>query len=115
MLDKAYTIKGGEGNGTPFQYSCLENPMDRGAWWAAVYGVTQNWTRLKQLSSSSIQLKDSNAKCSAIKTNSDQGTDIPSWETGHFSCVSEKLFFFSLPKSLFPIAAPEDPLLKMQE
>ena len=44
MLDKAYTIKGGEGNGTPLQYSCLENPMDRGAWWAAVYGVAQNWT-----------------------------------------------------------------------
>ena len=43
-----------EGNGTPLQYSCLENPMDRGAWWAAVYGVTQSWTRLKWLSSSSI-------------------------------------------------------------
>ena len=43
----------GEGNGTPLQYSCLENPMDGGAWWAAVYGVTQSRTRLKQLSSSS--------------------------------------------------------------
>ena len=37
----------GEGNGTPLQYSCLENPMDAGAWWAAVYGVAQSWTRLK--------------------------------------------------------------------
>ena len=36
----------GEGNGTPLQYSCLENPMDGGAWWAAVYGVTQSRTRL---------------------------------------------------------------------
>ena len=36
----------GEGNGTPLQYSCLENPMDRGAWWAAVHGVTRSWTRL---------------------------------------------------------------------
>ena len=36
----------GEGNGTPLQYSCRENPMDRGAWWAAVYGVAQSWTRL---------------------------------------------------------------------
>ena len=36
----------GEGNATPLQYSCLENPMDRGAWWAAVHGVTQSWTRL---------------------------------------------------------------------
>ena len=39
----------GEGNGTPLQYSCLENPMDGGAWWAAVYGVAQNWTRLSDL------------------------------------------------------------------
>ena len=34
----------GEGNGTPLQYSCLENPMDGGAWWAAVYGVAQSRT-----------------------------------------------------------------------
>ena len=44
----------GEGNGNPLQYSCLENPRDRGAWWAAVYGVAQSRTRLKQLSSSEI-------------------------------------------------------------
>ena len=37
----------GEGNGNPLQYSCLESPVDRGAWWAAVYGVTQSQTRLK--------------------------------------------------------------------
>ena len=43
----------GEGNGNPLQCSCLENPRDGGAWWAAVYGVTQNRTRLKWLSSSS--------------------------------------------------------------
>ena len=43
----------GEGDGTPLQYSCLENPMDGGAWWAAVHGVAQSRTRLKQLSSSS--------------------------------------------------------------
>ena len=43
----------GEGNGNPPQCSCLENPRDREAWWAAVYGVAQSWTRLKQLSSSS--------------------------------------------------------------
>ena len=36
----------GGGNSNPVQYSCLENPMDRGAWWAAVHGVTKNWTRL---------------------------------------------------------------------
>ena len=43
----------GEGNGNPLQCSCLENPRDRGAWWAALYGVTQSRTRLKRLSSSS--------------------------------------------------------------
>ena len=43
----------GEGNGNPLQCSCLENPRDGGAWWAAVYGVAQNWTRMTQLSSSS--------------------------------------------------------------
>ena len=43
----------GEGNGNPLQYSCLENPKDGWAWWAAVYGVAQSQTRLKQLSSSS--------------------------------------------------------------
>ena len=36
----------GEGNGTPLQYSCLENPMDGGAWWAAVHGVAKSWERL---------------------------------------------------------------------
>ena len=43
----------GEGNGNPFQCSCLEKPRDRGAWWAAIYGVAQSRTQLKWLSSSS--------------------------------------------------------------
>ena len=43
----------GEGNGNPLQCSCLENPRDGGAWWAAVCGVAQSRTRLKRLSSSS--------------------------------------------------------------
>ena len=47
----------GEGNGTALQNSCLENPMDGGAWWAAVSGVAQSQTRLKQLSSSSSSKK----------------------------------------------------------
>ena len=45
--------RNGEGNGNPLQCSCLENPRDGGAWWAAVYGVTQSRTQLKRLSSSS--------------------------------------------------------------
>ena len=40
---------GGE-HGNPPQYSCLENPMDRGAWWATVHGITKSWTELKRLS-----------------------------------------------------------------
>ena len=43
----------GEGNGNPLQCSCLENSREGGAWWAAIYGVAQSWTRLKWLSSSS--------------------------------------------------------------
>ena len=43
----------GGGHGNPLQCSCLESPMDRGAWWATVHGVVKSWTQLKQLSSSS--------------------------------------------------------------
>ena len=55
----------GEGNGNPLQCSCLENPRDRGAWWAAVHGVAQSWTRLKRLSnsSSSIPQTDLQIQC----------------------------------------------------
>ena len=41
-----YNVVTGEGNGTPLQYSCLESPMGRGAWWAAVHGVAESPTRL---------------------------------------------------------------------
>ena len=56
----------GEGNGKQLQCSCLENPRDGGAWWAAIYGVAQSWTQLKRLSSSSssrlLCLRDSPSK-----------------------------------------------------
>ena len=52
-LFKQNRIVTGEGNGTLLQYSCLENPRDGGAWWAAAYGVAQSRTRLQRLSSSS--------------------------------------------------------------
>ena len=48
----------GEGKGNPLQCSCLENPRDGGAWWAAVSGVAQSWTRLKWLGSSSSSIHD---------------------------------------------------------
>ena len=74
----------GEGNGTPLQYSCLENPMDGGAWWAAVYGVAWSRTRLKQLSSSSsssmvcisaeaLQLRQTVQKCGQVELPLTQG------------------------------------------
>ena len=46
----------GEGNGNPLQYSCLENPMDWGAWWAAVYGVTKSQTQLSDLTDFSFMI-----------------------------------------------------------
>ena len=46
LNNAAINIGVGEGNGTPLQYSCLEDPMDGGAWWAAVHGVAKSWTRL---------------------------------------------------------------------
>ena len=45
-----------EGNGNLLQYSCLENPRDGGAWWAAIYGIAQSRTQLKRLSSSSSSI-----------------------------------------------------------
>ena len=55
------TLSIGEGNGNPLQCSCLENPRDGGAWWAAVYGVAQSRTRLKWLSSGSVHIICENA------------------------------------------------------
>ena len=75
----------GEGNGNPLQWSCLENPRDRGAWQEAVCGVAQSWTRLKQLSnsSSSVNLHDSGDGCCGT---SDTGVSPVGWESG---CVSQ--------------------------
>ena len=53
----------GEGNGNQLQCSCLENPRDSRAWWAAVYGVAQSWTRVKRLSSSSSSRLDKRCIC----------------------------------------------------
>ena len=56
MTERLYFHALEKGNGNPFQCSCLENPRDRGACWAAVYGVAQSRTQLKQLSSSMVIL-----------------------------------------------------------
>ena len=57
----------GEGNGNPLQCSCLENPRDGGAWWAAVYGVAESWTQLKQLSGSNSTQIVSGRKSSDLR------------------------------------------------
>ena len=65
----------GEGNGNPLQHSCLENPRDGGAWWAAVYGVAQSRTRLKRLSSSSSSNSMYGCESWTIKKAEHQGID----------------------------------------
>ena len=57
----------GEGNGSPLQYSRLENPMDRGAWWATVHRVTKSWTRLKWFSIHTYIPNSESLKIDAIK------------------------------------------------
>ena len=52
------TILFGEGNGNPLQYSCLENPMDRGAWWATVPGVAKSQTKLSNFTSLTVLLDE---------------------------------------------------------
>ena len=59
----------GEGNGNPLQCSCLENPRDGGASWAAFYGVAQSRTRLKRLSSSSSNLRIRTLKFLSLRKN----------------------------------------------
>ena len=78
----------GEGNGNPLQCSCLENPRDGGAWWAAVYGVAQSWTRLKWLSSSIRQHIKKQRNYFVNKGLPSQGYGFSSshlwmWELGH--------------------------------
>ena len=76
----------GEGNGNPLQCSCLENPRDWGAWWAAVYWVAQSRTRLKRLSSSSSSLRQ---WCDPKQT-------LGAGHKGHSSICSLKTHFYPL-------------------
>ena len=65
----------GEGNGNPLQYSCLENPVDRGVWWAAVHRVARSWTWLKQLSMHAC-IGEGNGnplQCSCLENPRDRG------------------------------------------
>ena len=114
-----------EGNGNPLQCYCLENPRDRGAWWAAVYGVTQSRTWRKQLSSSSSWLehrvcqgKELDMWWETRSTASNAGRDLTfypllggrRWCSSSSDCVvlagpSTELIFHTLPgrsRQIFP-------------
>ena len=89
----------GEGNGNPLQCSCLENPRDGGAWWATVYGVTQSWTWLKWLSSSSSSLPGSSAHGISqarilewVAISFSRGSSWPRDQT-HVSCIGRQILY----------------------
>ena len=97
----------GEENGNPLQCSCLENPRDWGAWWAAVYGVAQSWTRLKWLSSSSssktlqsllMKVKEESGKVglklSIQKTKIMASGPITSWQIDRETMETVRDFMF---------------------
>ena len=105
----------GEGNGNPLEYSCLENPMDREAWWATVHGVSKSRTRLKQLSmhvrnhrqgflKSVIQtflpsplLPIFRTSSCGMKTRKGAGENRQQAEESHISCNSHPRFFLQKP------------------
>ena len=66
-----------EGNGNPLQYSCLENPMGRGAWWAAVHGVAKSWTQLSDFFHFSLpcigERNGNPLQCSCLENPRDRG------------------------------------------
>ena len=109
-------------NGNPLQCSCLENPRDGGAWWAAVYGVAQSWTWLKRLSSSSSSSKDPSLKpffpdpafaltCVCRGTPPQHGYLFPFVSEGLFLCASmcfiqNICLIFPLSQSSFSFSIP---------
>ena len=92
----------GEGNGNPLQCSCLENPRDRGAWWAAVYGPAQSRTQLKRLSSSSSSSSTLTSSTMLLTSPSDflmalcMSHTHPADEKGSLECVFSPVWLCSL-------------------
>ena len=83
-----------EGNDNPLQCSCLENPRDGGAWWAAVYGVAQSRTRLKRLSSSSSNVNKGYVEGGTAEKNQRQAGRITfPWDAlgGQWRVSQEKI------------------------
>ena len=112
----------GEGNGNSLQHSCLENPRDRGAWWAAIYGIAQSQTQLKGLSSSSryaddttliteseeelksllMKVKEDSFKLNTQKTKIMASGPITSWQIDGETLETVADFFWA-PKSLLMV------------
>ena len=116
----------GKGNGNPLQCSCLENPRDGGAWWAAVYGVTQSWTRLKWLSSSrsmtsntehpSVQFSSVTQSCSTLCDPMDCSTpglpvhhQLPEFTQTHVHWVGDAI------QPSHPLSSPSPPVLNLSQ
>ena len=87
------------GHGNPLQYSRLENPMDKRAWWAIVHGVAKSWTQLKQLSRHTPYpltpppgLSSTNLQCYSFPRMPHSPQIAPYWSEAHFSCVIQRAF-----------------------
>ena len=76
VKDFGFLLKGYVGSSNPLEYSCLGNPIDRGAWWAAIHRVAQSWTRLQQLSMHACIEKEM-ATHSSVLTWRIPGTEEP--------------------------------------
>ena len=105
----------GEGNGNPLQCSCLENPRDGGAWWAAIYGVAQSQTQLKRLSSSSksiMPMKQNNHAggiCSVfIVPHCLHYCQFPKSGSESFSCKDQKTNFSAVAQRLKRLPAMQE-------
>ena len=96
----------GEGNGNPLQYSCLENPMDRGAWWATVHGVAKSQTQLRDFTFTFKETKDlyiENYKTLMKETKEDTNRwrNIPCSWIGRINIVKMSI----LPKAIYKFNA----------
>ena len=107
----------GEGNGNPLQCSCLENPRDGGAWWAAVYGVAQSRTRLKRLSpisSSSIHNMPASLENSAMATGLEKVSFHSNTKEGNAKeCPNYRTIAFISPSQASTFHEPRNSIFKL--
>ena len=87
-------IVSGGGNGNPLQYSCLENPRDTGAWWAAVYGVAQSRSQLERLSGSRMVSESFLHQCvlDSLQLSAAGGWGPPIWKAWHLQQLLRRFY-----------------------